>query len=178
MRTGGLDWLSVVGERGWVALTRDTRIRYKPNELAAVRATPRRAARHRREGSSRRAGSELRAHGTADRPFPRAPSEAVDRKGIPPFCRRGRPKRSGAGNRLALASEKKEVTRRWPLPPPTRKPARNLARGMCRGLQSLRHASRCSLAKATLAPFPKTKAKRRWLHQRGSISGVGFPSRR
>jgi hypothetical protein len=30
------DWLRVVGERGWVAVTRDTRIRYKPNELGAV----------------------------------------------------------------------------------------------------------------------------------------------
>lgn len=30
------DWLAVVGTRGWVALTHDRRIRYKPNELAAV----------------------------------------------------------------------------------------------------------------------------------------------
>jgi hypothetical protein len=30
------DWLGVVGSRGWVVVTRDTRIRYKPNELAAV----------------------------------------------------------------------------------------------------------------------------------------------
>jgi hypothetical protein len=30
------EWLEAVGSRGWVALTRDTRIRYKPNELAAV----------------------------------------------------------------------------------------------------------------------------------------------
>lgn len=30
------DWLAEVGRREWVALTRDTRIRYKPNELAAV----------------------------------------------------------------------------------------------------------------------------------------------
>lgn len=30
------EWLRTVGERGWVAVTRDTRIRYKPNELAAV----------------------------------------------------------------------------------------------------------------------------------------------
>ena len=30
------DWLAVVGARGWVALTHDRRIRYKPNELAAV----------------------------------------------------------------------------------------------------------------------------------------------
>jgi hypothetical protein len=30
------EWLAAVGERGWIALTRDTRIRYKPNELAAV----------------------------------------------------------------------------------------------------------------------------------------------
>jgi hypothetical protein len=30
------EWLRAVGERGWVAITRDTRIRYKPNELAAV----------------------------------------------------------------------------------------------------------------------------------------------
>lgn len=32
------DWLRVVGERRWVAVTRDTRIRYRPNELAAVMA--------------------------------------------------------------------------------------------------------------------------------------------
>jgi len=29
-------WLRVVGQRGWVALTHDRRIRYKPNELNAV----------------------------------------------------------------------------------------------------------------------------------------------
>jgi hypothetical protein len=31
------DWLRMVGERGWVAITHDKRIRYKPNELNAVR---------------------------------------------------------------------------------------------------------------------------------------------
>jgi hypothetical protein len=30
------EWLRTVGERGWVAVTHDTRIRYKPNEFAAV----------------------------------------------------------------------------------------------------------------------------------------------
>lgn len=30
------DWLADVGRREWVALTHDARIRYKPNELAAV----------------------------------------------------------------------------------------------------------------------------------------------
>jgi hypothetical protein len=30
------DWLEQIGIRGWVALTHDGRIRYKPNELAAV----------------------------------------------------------------------------------------------------------------------------------------------
>lgn len=29
-------WLSEVAARGWVALTHDARIRYKPNELAAI----------------------------------------------------------------------------------------------------------------------------------------------
>jgi hypothetical protein len=29
-------WLKVIGERGWIALTHDGRMRYKPNELAAV----------------------------------------------------------------------------------------------------------------------------------------------
>ena len=29
-------WLEEVGRRGWVAVTHDGRIRYKPNELAAV----------------------------------------------------------------------------------------------------------------------------------------------
>lgn len=29
-------WLEVVGKRGWIALTHDRRIRYKPNELNAV----------------------------------------------------------------------------------------------------------------------------------------------
>jgi predicted nuclease of predicted toxin-antitoxin system len=32
------DWLTAVGARGWVVLTRDQRIRTRPNELAAVRA--------------------------------------------------------------------------------------------------------------------------------------------
>lgn len=30
------EWLQGVGEKGWVAITHDRRIRYKPNELAAV----------------------------------------------------------------------------------------------------------------------------------------------
>jgi len=30
------DWLAEVGRREWVAVTHDARIRYKPNELAAV----------------------------------------------------------------------------------------------------------------------------------------------
>jgi hypothetical protein len=30
------DWLAQIGRAGWVALTHDGRIRYKPNELAAV----------------------------------------------------------------------------------------------------------------------------------------------
>lgn len=29
-------WLETVGKRGWIALTHDRRIRYKPNELGAV----------------------------------------------------------------------------------------------------------------------------------------------
>lgn len=35
-RTPDTEWLSVVGARGWVAITHDERIRYKANELAAV----------------------------------------------------------------------------------------------------------------------------------------------
>lgn len=30
------EWLRVVGERRWIAVSHDSRIRYKPNELAAV----------------------------------------------------------------------------------------------------------------------------------------------
>jgi len=30
------DWLAEVGRREWIAVTHDARIRYKPNELAAV----------------------------------------------------------------------------------------------------------------------------------------------
>ena len=30
------DWLAAVGERGWIVLTHDRRIRYKPNERDAV----------------------------------------------------------------------------------------------------------------------------------------------
>jgi len=30
------EWLHVVGRQGWIAITHDARIRYKPNELAAV----------------------------------------------------------------------------------------------------------------------------------------------
>ena len=30
------DWLKVIGQRGWIAITHDGRIRYKPNELTAV----------------------------------------------------------------------------------------------------------------------------------------------
>jgi hypothetical protein len=31
-----VEWLSVVGAKGWIALTHNSRIRYTPNELAAV----------------------------------------------------------------------------------------------------------------------------------------------
>lgn len=31
------DWIVEVGKRGWAVVTRDKRIRYKPNELAAVK---------------------------------------------------------------------------------------------------------------------------------------------
>lgn len=31
-------WLETIGRQGWVAITHDGRIRYKPNELAAVMA--------------------------------------------------------------------------------------------------------------------------------------------
>jgi hypothetical protein len=30
------EWLQEIGRRGWIAVTHDRRIRYKPNELAAV----------------------------------------------------------------------------------------------------------------------------------------------
>ena len=30
------EWLTEIGKRGWVAITRDQRIRYKPNELQSV----------------------------------------------------------------------------------------------------------------------------------------------
>lgn len=30
------EWLETVGRNGWIAITHDARIRYKPNELAAV----------------------------------------------------------------------------------------------------------------------------------------------
>lgn len=32
------EWLGEVGRRGWIVVTHDGRIRYKPNELAAVKA--------------------------------------------------------------------------------------------------------------------------------------------
>lgn len=34
--TADTEWLAEVAKNGWVAITRDKRIRYKPNELAAV----------------------------------------------------------------------------------------------------------------------------------------------
>jgi len=32
-------WLKVVGERGWVVLTKDQRLRYRPLEISALRAS-------------------------------------------------------------------------------------------------------------------------------------------
>ncbi len=32
-------WLRVVGERGWIVLTKDQRLRYRPLEIAALRAS-------------------------------------------------------------------------------------------------------------------------------------------
>jgi predicted nuclease of predicted toxin-antitoxin system len=32
-------WLKTVGERGWVVLTKDKRLRYRPLEIAALRAS-------------------------------------------------------------------------------------------------------------------------------------------
>jgi len=34
--TPDAEWLEVVGDRGWIAITHDRRIRYKPNERDAV----------------------------------------------------------------------------------------------------------------------------------------------
>ena len=34
--TSDEEWLREIGERGWIAVTHDGRIRYKPNELATV----------------------------------------------------------------------------------------------------------------------------------------------
>ncbi|MEO5799169.1 MAG: hypothetical protein ABIZ70_09090 [Gemmatimonadales bacterium] len=36
--TPDAEWIAEVSKRGWVAITHDGRIRYKPNEQAAVRA--------------------------------------------------------------------------------------------------------------------------------------------
>lgn len=36
--TPDADWLAEIGTRGWIVLTHDQRIRYRPNEIAAVRA--------------------------------------------------------------------------------------------------------------------------------------------
>ena len=36
--TSDEEWLGEIGRRGWIAVTHDRRIRYKPNELAAVKA--------------------------------------------------------------------------------------------------------------------------------------------
>lgn len=36
--TEDVEWIAEIGRRGWVAVTRDQRIRRRPNELAAVRA--------------------------------------------------------------------------------------------------------------------------------------------
>lgn len=36
--TEDVEWIAELGRRGWVAVTRDQRIRHRPNELAAVRA--------------------------------------------------------------------------------------------------------------------------------------------
>ena len=34
--TPDTEWLSVVGAKGWIVLTKDTRIRYRPNEKQAL----------------------------------------------------------------------------------------------------------------------------------------------
>jgi hypothetical protein len=36
--TPDAEWLPVVGRRGWIVLTKDTRIRYRPNEKQALLA--------------------------------------------------------------------------------------------------------------------------------------------
>jgi len=36
--TQDAEWLPVVGRRGWIVLTKDTRIRYRPNEKQALLA--------------------------------------------------------------------------------------------------------------------------------------------
>lgn len=36
--TPDADWLSVIGQRGWIVLTKDTRIRYRPHEKQALLA--------------------------------------------------------------------------------------------------------------------------------------------
>lgn len=36
--TPDVDWLSAIAERQWIAITRDKRLRYRPNEIATIRA--------------------------------------------------------------------------------------------------------------------------------------------
>ena len=34
-----MEWLSAIANRKWIAITRDKRLRYRPNEIATIRAT-------------------------------------------------------------------------------------------------------------------------------------------
>jgi hypothetical protein len=98
------EWLALAGSNGWTAITHDARIRYKPNELAAV-------IRHHvallvvvGSGALSTTGEELRGHGAENRGIPRPSHTAVHRQGLPGGAAGGRERRRAGGHQLVVSA--------------------------------------------------------------------------
>ncbi|MGH9423743.1 MAG: hypothetical protein ACRD3J_27460 [Thermoanaerobaculia bacterium] len=98
------EWLEAIGRRGWVALTHDMRIRYKPQRTGCRSQASRRSPGRGWKGSPTRTGKLVRAVPFAHSIVSRRTQGTVHREGLPP-CRHSSVRRS----RRALVSEVTEA---------------------------------------------------------------------
>ena len=100
-------WLEHCGTNGRVAITHNSRIRYVPNELAAVKRFKVRlvVVVGQAPNAERRTGAQLRAHGAACRRNAGRTSAAADPEGVPGLAGRVGEVAGGCGERRGLVSK-------------------------------------------------------------------------
>jgi len=100
-------WLEAVAKHGWIAVSHDARIRYKPNERTAVVSPPSCCSR---KSAVSRTGPEFRSDHTANHRFRSPTLGAVDREGLPSVAGRNREKGERTWQHFALVSMDQVVT--------------------------------------------------------------------